>query len=185
MPGLRWVVEDLERITRQLRIIDSRFADAPNQLNLHRTFGSDTVEQLELTPLEYFRRNCYIGASLLSPFDMQYVHALGTDRIMWGHDAPHDEGSAGLTTDALRNNFSHFGVEETQQMLTSTAADLYGFDLVRLAPVAARVGPPIELVHTPLDVQPDSKGSAFWHATDLREMLDRPDTITARAGRAR
>src|SRR5581483_11908898 len=39
MPGLRWVVEDLERITRQLKVIQSRYASDPRQLNFASSFG--------------------------------------------------------------------------------------------------------------------------------------------------
>jgi hypothetical protein len=59
-------------------------------------------------------------------------------------------------------------------MFTSTAADLYKFDLDRLAPIAAQIGPPIALVHTPLPEAdwPKAKGSAFWSPTELRRVLD-------------
>lgn len=173
MPGLRWVLEDLERLTRQLRVVQSRHADDPRQLNFWRTFGSPVTEGLSLTPMEYFRRNCYIGASMLSPFDMPYVHVLGTDRIMWGHDAPHEEGSCGLTLESLRVNFHDVSVEDCRRMFTGTAAELYRFDLDALTPVAARIGPRIADVHVPLTELPLAKGSAFWAPTDLRVSLDR------------
>jgi predicted TIM-barrel fold metal-dependent hydrolase len=172
MPGLRWAVEDLERITRQLRVVQSRYADDPRQLNFHRVFGSSITEGLSSTPMEYFRRNCYVGASMLSPFDMPYVHVLGHDRIMWGHDAPHEEGAGGLTEESLRMNFHAFSVEECRTMFTRTAAALYRFDLDALTPLAARIGPPIAAVHTPLGDPPVAKGSAFWAPTELRVALD-------------
>jgi predicted TIM-barrel fold metal-dependent hydrolase len=175
MPGLRWAVEDLERITRQLQVIQSRHAGDPTQLNFWRTFGSDVTEGLSLTPLEYFRRNCYIGASMLSPFDMPYVDVLGHDRIMWGHDAPHEEGSCGRTLESLRVNFADRAVDDCRTMFTRTAARLYGFDLDALAPLAARIGPRIADVHVPLpeDQRPAVRGSAFWTPTVLRDALDR------------
>ena len=101
------------------------------------------------------------------------LHVLGHDRIMWGHDAPHDEGSCGLTEESLRVNFCDFSVDECRTMLTRTAADLYRFDLDALAPVAARIGPRIADVHTPLAEPPVAKGSAFWEPTELRTVLDR------------
>lgn len=173
MPGLRWVVEDLERITRQLRVVQSRHAPEPTQLNFWRTFGSEVTEGLRATPMEYFRSNCYIGASMLSPFDMPYVHVLGTDRIMWGHDAPHEEGSCGHTVESLRVNFHDVPVDDCRAMFTDTAAALYHFDLAALEPIAARIGPPVALVHTPLADPPAIRGSAFWPPTELREVLDR------------
>ena len=105
---------------------------------------------------------------------MPYINVLGTDRIMWGHDAPHEEGSSGLTSETLRINFSGFSVEECRQMFTSTAAGLYHFDLAKLTPTASRIGPPIALVHTPLPEsdRPLAKGSAFWRPTELRRVLD-------------
>ncbi len=172
MPGLRWVVEDLERITRQLKVIQSRYAGDPRQLNFAGSFGSPTTEALSLTPLEYFRRNCYIGASLLAPYDVRYIHVLGTDRIMWGHDFPHPEGSSGRTTDALRLLFADFADADCRQMLAGTAADVYRFDAPALAPIAARIGPPVELVHTPLTELPVSRGSAFAPPEELALALD-------------
>jgi predicted TIM-barrel fold metal-dependent hydrolase len=171
MPGLRWVVEDLERITRQLRVVQRRYADDPRQLNFWRTFGSDAVESLTLSPIEYFRRNCYLGASMLSRGDVRYVNVIGADRIMWGHDFPHEEGSCGRASDALRVNLHDVPVTDCRRMLAGTAAELYGFDLDALVPVAERVGPPVELVHTPLDERPVSKGSAFWEPDELQGAL--------------
>jgi predicted TIM-barrel fold metal-dependent hydrolase len=172
MPGLRWVVEDLERITRQLKVIQSRYGGDPRQLNFAGSFGSATTEALSLTPLEYFRRNCYIGASLLAPHDVRYINVLGADRIMWGHDFPHPEGSSGRTTDALRLNFADFSDADCRQMLTATAAGVYHFDTQALTPVAERVGPPVELVHTPLAEIPVSPGAAFSEPDELARALD-------------
>lgn len=171
MPGLRWVVEDLERITRQLQVIQSRYAGDPRQLNFWHTFGSTTTESLSLTPIEYFRRNCYVGASMLSPGDVHYVNVLGADRVMWGHDFPHEEGSCGRATDALRANFHDFSVADCRQMLAGTAAELYRFDLDALVDVAARVGPLVDVVHRPLEHRPVSKGSAFWEPNELQSAL--------------
>jgi predicted TIM-barrel fold metal-dependent hydrolase len=171
MHGLRWVVEDLERITRQLRVVQSRWARVPGQFNLSRTFGSPVTEGLSLTPFEYFRRNCYVGASMLPHSDVRYVDVLGTDRIMWGHDFPHEEGSCGRSTDSLRRNFHDFPVADCRQMFAGTAAKVYRFDLERLTPIAARVGPPVDLVHTPLEQLPVSKGSAFWASNEMLDVL--------------
>jgi predicted TIM-barrel fold metal-dependent hydrolase len=172
MPGLRWAVEDLERMTRQLRVVQSRYAVDPRQLNFANVFGSSTTESLSLTPLEYFRRNCYIGASMLSPHEVHWINVLGTDRIMWGHDFPHPEGSLGHTSEALRANFADFSVDECRDLLGGTAAGVYHFDVDALLPVAERVGPPVELVHTPLAETPAVPGSAFWETVELTDLLN-------------
>jgi predicted TIM-barrel fold metal-dependent hydrolase len=173
MPGLRWAVEDLDRMTRQLRVVQSRYAGDPRQLNFSAVFGSETTDKLSLTPIEYFRRNCYIGASLLSPHEVHWIGVLGADRIMWGHDYPHPEGAKGHTSDALRANFADFPVPECRQLLAGTAADVYGFDLEALTPTAERIGPPIDLVHTPLEKVPEVPGSPFWPAEELTDLLNR------------
>ena len=47
-------------------------------------------------------------------------------------------------------------------MVGLNAADVYGFDLDALAPVAAKVGPTVDEVNEPLDVIPaDSRSIAF------------------------
>ena len=123
--------------------------------------------------MEYFARNCHVGASLGSAHDARYIRPLGVDRVMWGHAAPHPEGSDGRTTESLRAIFHHFTPEECRRMLTSTAADLYRFDVHALTPIAGRIGPRIEEVARPLGELPDdSTGAAFWRPNDLRVALD-------------
>jgi predicted TIM-barrel fold metal-dependent hydrolase len=172
MPGLRWVVEDLERMTRQLRIVQSRFADVPRQLNFSMVFGTETTDALKLTPFEYFQRNCYVGASILSPHEVHWINVLGAERIMWGHDFPHPEGAIGHTIDGLRANFADFDDATLRMLLAGTAADVYGFDLATLTPIAARIGPPAADVRRRLDTVPDAVGSPFWDADDLTSLLN-------------
>ena len=172
MPGLRWVVEDLERMTRQLRIVQSRFAGRARQLNFSMVFGTATTDALQLTPIEYFQRNCYVGASILSPHEVHWINVLGADRIMWGHDFPHPEGATGHTVDGLRANFADVDDATLRMLLAGTAADVYGFDLDALTPLAARIGPPAAAVHTRLDAVPDAVGSPFWEADDLTSALN-------------
>lgn len=172
MPGLRWVVEDLERLTRQLRVVQSRYADDPRQLNFSGVFGTATTDALERTPSEYFQRNCYVGASILSPYEVHWIDVLGADRVMWGHDFPHPEGATSHTVDALRANFAAVDDSTLRMLLAGTAAGVYRFDLDALTPVAARIGPPASVVHTPLDAVPDAVGSPFWEADDLTTVLN-------------
>jgi predicted TIM-barrel fold metal-dependent hydrolase len=172
MPGLRWAVEDLERMTRQLRIVQTRYADVARQLNFATVFSTATTDALSLTPLEYFQRNCYIGASLLSPYEVHWIDVLGAERIMWGHDFPHPEGAAGHTVDGLRANFADTDDATCRMLLAGTAAEVYKFDLDALTPIAARVGPPVDAVHTPLAEAPNAVGSPFWEPDPLTSALN-------------
>ena len=171
MWGLRWVVEELAQMTLRLRNVQSRYAGGPRALNYSHTFGSPVVDGLSLTPLEYFRRNCSIGASMLPRHDVRYCAVLGTDRIMWGTDAPHPEGSAPHTTEALRATL--FDVPETdlRAMLGENAARRYGFDFDALAPIAAVVGPSVDEVAQPLTEWPELPGVAFTPEDPLEALL--------------
>jgi predicted TIM-barrel fold metal-dependent hydrolase len=172
MPGLRWVVEDIERMTRQLRIVQSRHANDPRQLNFSGVFGSETTDSLRLTPFEYFRRNCHVGASILSPYEVHWIDVLGADRVMWGHDFPHPEGATGHTVDGLRANFACTDDATLRTILAGNAAALYGFDLEKLTPIAARIGPPVAEVRKPLTAAPASPNSPFWEADEITSLLN-------------
>jgi predicted TIM-barrel fold metal-dependent hydrolase len=171
MWGLRWVVEELAQMTLRLRNVQSRYAGQPRALNYSQTFGSEVVDGLSLTPLEYFQRNCRIGASMLPRHDVKYCGVLGVDRIMWGTDAPHPEGSAPRTTDALRATLYDVPESDLRAMLGETAAAVYGFDLTALAPIAAAVGPTIAEVAEPLTEWPELPGVAFAPEDPLEAVL--------------
>ena len=171
MWGLRWVVEELAQMTLRLRNVQSRYAGQPRALNYSQTFGSEVVDRLSLTPLEYFQRNCRIGASMLPRHDVTYCGVLGVDRIMWGTDAPHPEGSAPRTTDALRATLYDMPESDLRAMLGETAAAVYGFDLTALAPIAAAVGPTIAEVAEPLTEWPELPGVAFAPEDPLEAVL--------------
>jgi hypothetical protein len=110
---------------------------------------------------------------LLSPHEVHWINVLGSDRIMWGHDFPHPEGSLGHTSEALRANFAAFPVDECRDLLGGTAAGVYHFDVDALTPIAQRIGPPLELVHTPLTEKPETPGAAFWDTVELTDLLNR------------
>jgi predicted TIM-barrel fold metal-dependent hydrolase len=114
-----------------------------------RTFGlfAGEAAQLPLLPSEYFARNCYVGASFMSPREARHRHDVGVERIMWGCDYPHEEGTAPYTLDCLKATFGGVPAEEVRQMLGGVAADVYGFDLDALTPVAERIGPRLADVH--------------------------------------
>jgi predicted TIM-barrel fold metal-dependent hydrolase len=168
MWGLRWAVEDLDRITRRLANIQVRFADDPTQLNYAQTFGSPEADSLTRTPLGYFRHNCWIGASMLPRHEVPFADILGVDRIMWGNDFPHPEGTWPHTTEALRHTIHDVPERDCRALLAGNAAPLYGFDLEALTPVAARVGPLVDEVHRPLDARPETRSEAFAPADVLR-----------------
>jgi predicted TIM-barrel fold metal-dependent hydrolase len=125
-------------------------------------FGGAAVEKLSLTPSEYFRRNCYIGASFIRPVEAELRHEVGIDRIMWGSDYPHTEGSHPYSREALRASFAGAPEAELRRMLGETAAHVYRFDLSVLDALAAVHGPAVDEIAEPLLAFPeDSTCNAF------------------------
>lgn len=136
-PNLRFVLTETgcSWILETLRVLEFK-ADLP-------IFGHFTKE-LSLRPSEYFARQCFLGASFLPAHEARDRHAIGVDKLMWGSDYPHLEGTWPNTMDALRDTFGDMPEDETRAILGANAASVYGFDLERLAPIAEKVGPDLE-----------------------------------------
>ena len=116
---------------------------------------------LALKPSEYWARQCYVGASFLRPNECALRKEIGLDKIMWGTDYPHLEGTYPHTLEALRYSFSGVSTDEVSQMLAGNAAKVYGFELDALRSVASQVGPKVSDVATPLDAFPNSPSSVW------------------------
>ena len=56
-------------------------------------------------PSEYAARNCYYGASFPSNADLDGIDAVGEDRVLWGNDYPHFEGTFPYNLESLRLTF--------------------------------------------------------------------------------
>ena len=88
----------------------------------------------------------------MRPAEVPLRHAVGVDRIMWGSDYPHKEASFPFSREALRLSFAGVDPLELRAMLGGNAAEVYGFDMDALAPIAARVGPAVDEIARPLSV---------------------------------
>ena len=141
MWGLRWVVDELTGATLRLRDVQSRIADQPGVLNYAQTWGSPTVDDLSLTPLEYFRSNCSIGASMLPRHEGEVLqrargrpdHVGNRFSPRRGLSATHDRG--------VKDDLFDVPVGGCRAMLGGSAAALYGFDIAALAPSPPPSGP--------------------------------------------
>ena len=128
--GCSWILETL-------RVLEFKAANP-----IFKYFTKD----LSLSPTEYFQRNCYIGASFMPDHEGRDRHRIGLDKLMWGSDYPHLEGTWPNTMEALRNVFGEYPEDEIRKLLGLNAAEVYGFDLNELTPVADKVGPSIEAI---------------------------------------
>jgi len=102
-----------------------------------------------MRPSEYFDRNCGIGASNTRRRELARRYAIGVGNLMWGNDFPHPEGTWPHTREWLRDAFHDIPRDETAAILGLNAAEMYGFDVHALQPLADQVGPtPDELGQT-------------------------------------
>jgi predicted TIM-barrel fold metal-dependent hydrolase len=112
----------------------------------------DIREVVRRKPSEYWTRQCHLGSSLLTRDEVRARHLIGVDKMMFGVDYPHHEGTfGGGTRNYLRATFgaASVSVAEARQMLGGNAAQLFGFDLDALGQIAAEVGPVFAEILTP------------------------------------
>jgi predicted TIM-barrel fold metal-dependent hydrolase len=93
---------------------------------------------------EYFRRQVFVGASMMTREEALHRHDLGLENLMWGSDYPHVEGTWPRTTAWLRSALGGLPPDEVHTILARNPARLYGFDLDELQPIADRIGPSID-----------------------------------------
>jgi predicted TIM-barrel fold metal-dependent hydrolase len=125
--GVGWILE-------KLRVLEFKAADP-----IFKHFTKD----LSLGPTEYFERNCWIGASFMPAHEGKFRHDIGVDKLMWGSDYPHLEGTWPNTMKALNETFGDYPEGEIRAILGGVATEVYGFDVAQLRPIANEIGPSI------------------------------------------
>lgn len=132
--------------------------------------GSEGLRrQVPKAPSEYLHHNVFVGASFLSRDEARSAVEGGyADRLMWGSDYPHMEGTfqAGAVSYgrlALRFTFAGLAEEAVVRMVGGTALSVYGLDGERLAAEAARIrAPSFGDISVPLEeVPPGASPFAF------------------------
>jgi len=145
--------------------------------HMYRSWKAGAIGEIEVAsdaplkelPSVYARRNCWYGASFPGPREVEGRDVVGLDRILWGNDYPHYEGSYPYSRENMRLAFSKLPEREVRMMLGENAARLYGFDLEALRPEADEAGITPELVSVPLDEIPsDSTCLAFLRVREER-----------------
>jgi predicted TIM-barrel fold metal-dependent hydrolase len=109
----------------------------------HNSMLNDSLKQIvPRPPSEYFRRQVFIGASLLARGEVITRDQIGADRMMFGVDFPHPEGTWGTTRDYLRATVgaAQMSEPEIRAFLGGTAAEVFGFDAAALQARADEVG---------------------------------------------
>jgi predicted TIM-barrel fold metal-dependent hydrolase len=111
-------------------------------------------------PSDYWKRQCFVGASFLSRREVEMREQIGEDKLMYASDYPHVEGIWPQTPHYLHEVFAGFSPELARKLCAENAAAIYGFDLAHLDAVAANVGPVVE------DVVSGQPSPIETHATD-------------------
>jgi predicted TIM-barrel fold metal-dependent hydrolase len=123
-------------VPEYLRLLDFRYEETPYSAKL-----GDYRSHLSLKPSEYFARNVLIGASCMPRREAEMRHEIGVDRIAWGSDYPHPEGTWPLTAEHMTETFRGLPEGELVLMLGENAANWYGLETDKLEAVVARIGP--------------------------------------------
>ena len=133
-PGLKMVFTETgcSWILETLRVLEFKSADP-----IFKHF----TKALSLSPTGYFQRQCFIGASFMPAHEGRDRHRIGIDKLMWGSDYPHLEGTWPFTMKALHETFGDYPEDEIEALLGGNAAAVYGFDVEQLRPIADRIGP--------------------------------------------
>jgi predicted TIM-barrel fold metal-dependent hydrolase len=117
---------------------------------------------LKKTPSEYAAAHCWYGASFPSKADLAGIDEVGEDRVLWGNDYPHYEGTFPYNLESLRLTFADIPDGRRRKLLGENAARLYRFDLEKLRPLAAKFGPTPEQVNEPLPREKIPRDSACY-----------------------
>ncbi|MFJ5274118.1 amidohydrolase family protein [Streptomyces sp. NPDC088358] len=132
-------------------------------------FGAGLGDSMGKRPSQVWRENCWVGASFMRPHEVPLRDRIGLDKIMWGSDYPHDEGTHPYSREGLRIAYAGLEREEVAAMVGGNAARVYGFDLERLAPLAAKAGPTVAELAEPLGEPPaDATSPAFAKGGSVR-----------------
>jgi predicted TIM-barrel fold metal-dependent hydrolase len=85
--------------------------------------------KLQMMPSEYFKRQGYatFGDDPMGIDTMKYFG--GADRILWGNDYPHHEGTWPHSADVIERTMGHLPLGDRCKILGLNAAKLYGFEV--------------------------------------------------------
>jgi len=119
-----------------LRMLDHNYTDVHHSAKL-----GDFRSHLSMSPSEYFQRNINVGASCIPRVDVEIRHDVGVNKMMWGSDFPHPEGTWPQTHSVLDEVFTGFPEDDVSAILGGNAVEFYGLDGARLQSIADRIGP--------------------------------------------
>jgi predicted TIM-barrel fold metal-dependent hydrolase len=107
--------------------------------------------RLSKRPSEYFKSNCFIGASFMSNAEARTAVANDlTTNYLWGSDFPHMEGTYPWSVLSLRMMLEGITPEVSRRVIGANLIDVFQLDQIALQQVANRIGPTTDELETPL-----------------------------------
>ncbi len=174
-PGLRLVLTEqgsgwIPGVLDMLDYCHGRLVAAASRSDTAEArFGAGLAAGMGRPPSELWHDNCCVGAGFMRPHEVPLRDRIGVDKIMWGSDYPHDEGTYPYTREGLRYACADVPRAELAALLGGNAARVYGFDLGLLDPIAARVGPTVAEIAEPLREPPaDATSPLFARGASVR-----------------
>lgn len=143
-PGLKLMMVEVRAdwVPATLQYLDAVYADRRDELPAERP------------PSEYWATNCLAGVSFMHRSEVEMRHEIGVETIDFGRDYPHTEGTWPNTMDYLRGLFTGVPERDVRLILGENAIRFLGLDRANLAAIAARVGPTIESLTGPFEIEP-------------------------------
>ncbi|MEU3462488.1 amidohydrolase family protein [Streptomyces sp. NPDC006733] len=174
-PGLRLVLTEqgsgwIPAVLDMLEYYHGRLVSAATRAaTAEAKFGTGLAASMGKGPQAVWRDNCFVGASFMRPHEVPLRDRIGLEKIMWGSDYPHDEGTYPYTREGLRIAFAGLPADEVAAIVGGNAARVYGFDLGLLDAVAAKSGPTVAEIAEPLrEVPADATSPAFAPGGSVR-----------------
>ena len=105
----------------------------------------DLVRQaIAMKPSEYWRRQCYAGASAHSTrVEIDARYQIGVRNSMWASDYPHPEGTWPASMQRTKEAFAGGPEDEVRLMIGGNAARVHGFDMDLMNRIAVKIGPKV------------------------------------------
>jgi predicted TIM-barrel fold metal-dependent hydrolase len=107
---------------------------------LDRYFADGHAAHVPHPPSEYWARHCYLAPSSPRPYEIARRHEIGVDKLMFGMDFPHPEGTWPNTREWIRATFAGVPEDEARLILGENAISAYGLDAAHLEAVAETIG---------------------------------------------
>lgn len=149
----------------------------PATLTLLDRWFEQNDTPLMMRPSEYWERHCFATPSSIHKVEVDDRAQVGVERLMFGMDYPHPEGTWPDTQDWIRTAFSGVPESEARLILGENALRAFALDRHHLEDIAARIGPDPGDVFGHVDDVPPSHVAHFHRRSGFLRPAERIDEL--------